>query len=210
MDMKQLKQIIAEAVDDADLKSSEIPEIDLYLDQITSLVSSKLLEASERYRDNILTKTMINNYSKDQLIKPLNGKKYTKEHILQILLIYSLKSTLSITEIKRLLHGIYMTENFDGGELLKIYDRHVDLKAHCKDFSAEIIEELFSSMSLDSENENDYCAAILAISALSSYMKNIAQSMIEHKYPELLTKEQEKGKEKEKEKEKKKKEKREK
>ncbi len=208
MDMQQLRQIIAEAVDDADLKSSEIPEIDLYLDQITSLVSSKLLESSERYRDNVLTKTMINNYSKDQLIKPINGKKYTKEHILQILLIYSLKSTLSITEIKRLLHGIYLNENFGGGELLEIYDRHIDIKNYSKGFSREIIEQLFSSMSLDVENDNDYCVAILTIAALSSYMKNIAQAMIEHKYPELLTKEQEK--EKEKEKEKKKKEKREK
>ena len=75
MDKNELEAIVREAVRDADLRPEEIPAIDLYLDQITSLMAEKLKEGSSRYEDRILTKTMINNYSKDGLISPVKGKK---------------------------------------------------------------------------------------------------------------------------------------
>ena len=50
---------------------------------------------------------MINNYAKDRVISPVKGKKYTKEQIIQILFVYTLKGTLSIGEIKRILDGAY-------------------------------------------------------------------------------------------------------
>jgi len=56
----ELKALVADAVNDAELRSEDIPAIDLYVDQIINLVSSKLDEGSERYRDRQLTKTMIN------------------------------------------------------------------------------------------------------------------------------------------------------
>ena len=93
MDERQLTQLIREAVRDADLRPEDIPSIDLYLDQITCLMSEKLKEGSERFYDRVLTKTMINNYSKDGLISPVKGKKYSKEQFLQMLLVYELKNT---------------------------------------------------------------------------------------------------------------------
>ncbi|WP_350448909.1 DUF1836 domain-containing protein, partial [Streptococcus pseudopneumoniae] len=81
-----------------------MPSIDLYMDQIISLIDNKL-SANKRFEsDKILTKTMINNYSKEGLIKPVKGKKYTKEQILQMIIIYSMKNKLTIQEIKRILH----------------------------------------------------------------------------------------------------------
>ena len=35
---------------------------------------------------------MINNYSKAKVITPVKGKKYTKEQIIQMLIIYQLKN----------------------------------------------------------------------------------------------------------------------
>ena len=102
MDIREMERLVREAVSDADLHPSEIPAIDLYLDQITSLVSEKRKDASPLFADRVLTKTMINNYSKDGLLSPIKGKKYSKEHILQMLLVYEMKNTLSIGEIKYL------------------------------------------------------------------------------------------------------------
>ena len=96
MNREELYRITKDAVRDEELISSEIPAIDLYVDQIINLVSEKLKGGSERYRERQLTKTMINNYSKDGLITPVKGKKYNKEQIMQILTIYTLKPTLSI------------------------------------------------------------------------------------------------------------------
>ena len=65
MDAKRMEELIRDAVNDADLRPEEIPAIDLYLDQIISLVAEKRREGSPRFYDRELTKTMINNYSKD-------------------------------------------------------------------------------------------------------------------------------------------------
>ena len=62
--------------------------------------------------DKLLTKTMINNYSKAKVITPVKGKKYTKEQIIQMLIIYQLKNNLSIQEIKELLTPIYESDTY--------------------------------------------------------------------------------------------------
>ena len=68
MDKQQMQDIMAEVLRDADLRSQDIPAIDLYLDQILSLVSDNRAQASAYHQDKQLTKTMVNNYSKDGLI----------------------------------------------------------------------------------------------------------------------------------------------
>ena len=102
MTENEILKHIQNAVSDVDLVDTEIPSIDLYLDQILSIVSEKTALSAPRYRERALTKTMINNYSKSGLISPVNGKKYTRAQIVEMLLVYALKSTLSIDEIKEL------------------------------------------------------------------------------------------------------------
>mgnify|MGYP003312604981 CR=1 FL=1 len=99
----ELKALLAEAVRDADLHPNEIPSIDLYLDQITSLADEKRKEGSPRFADRALTKTMINNYVKQHLITPPVKKRYDKEQIARLYCICLLKRVFSISEVKRLL-----------------------------------------------------------------------------------------------------------
>ena len=75
MDRKELDAVIADALNDAELKAEDIPAIDLYVDQIINLVADKQKEGSQRFLEKQLTKTMINNYSKDGVITPVKGKK---------------------------------------------------------------------------------------------------------------------------------------
>ena len=85
------------------IKTEDIPNIGLYMDQVTTFMDSQL-EASKRYpEDKILTKTMINNYAKNNLIPPPEKKKYTKEHILCLIFIYYFKNFLPISDIKTIL-----------------------------------------------------------------------------------------------------------
>ena len=84
MNENELKALLAEAVRDADLHPREIPSIDLYLDQITSLADEKRREGSPRFADRALTKTMINNYSKDGLLSPIKGIYGTKKPVGQL------------------------------------------------------------------------------------------------------------------------------
>ena len=71
------------------IQSDDIPNIDLYMDQVTTFMDQHL-RATTRYpdEDKILTKTMINNYAKNDLLPPPVKKKYSKEHVLVLIFIY--------------------------------------------------------------------------------------------------------------------------
>ena len=183
MNLEELYKIADGAVLEEELSASEIPAIDLYVDQILNLINERLQDGSERYYDRQLTKTMINNYSKEGLITPVKGKKYDKEQILQMLTIYTLKSTLSINEIKRLLQGMYATEGFDSDALTALYDRHLQIKEGDREYACDTIDGIIERNSLDIADDLDYISLVCAIAAFSSHMKNIAQAMIDARFP---------------------------
>ena len=178
MDAQKLRALMEQAVDDADLVSAEIPSIDLYLEQILQLVAEKGNQGSSAV-DRTLTKNMINNYSKDGLITPVKGKKYTKEQIVQMLVVYSLKNTLSIEEIGRVMQGVYAAEDYTGEALIAAYDKSVALKQAQKHRCPEIVRQIMSEESLDSEVGEDYFVTLLTVASLSAYFRNIARAMLE-------------------------------
>lgn len=185
MDKNELKDLLIDAVDDTDLYPQDIPSIDLYLDQITSLVDEKRKEGSPRFADRALTKTMINNYSKDGLLSPIKGKKYTKEQILQMLLVYEMKNTLSIGEIKRVLQNVYSLPEYDSKTIETVYERYLNLKRYVRNETIVGVEALVESSWFDLENEEHFLELVLSLSAMSSYYKNILQSLLETHYPDL-------------------------
>lgn len=88
------------------IKPDEIPNIDLYMDQVTTFMEEHL-QSTKRYpEDKILTKTMINNYAKNNLLPPPVKKKYSKEHVLVMIFIYYFKNILCIKDIETLLAPI--------------------------------------------------------------------------------------------------------
>ncbi len=186
MNAQDLNRIAAYAVDDRDLRSNEIPSIDLYLDQILSLVAEKNAEASAMFEDRTLTSTMINNYSKDGLIAPIKGKKYSKEHIIQMLLIYSLKNTLSISSIRRILQGVYSEDvGFDGKKLTEGYDAFLDLKESNRQKSIEITHGLLEENGLALDDDLDFFVFLLGLISLSADLKNISIALLNERYPDL-------------------------
>ena len=96
MNKELLENIIEKESQKSSLVSKDIPDLDLYMDQIMTLFETHLANNKKNEEDKLLTKTMINNYSKAKVITPVKGKKYTKEQILQMLIIYQLKNNLSI------------------------------------------------------------------------------------------------------------------
>ena len=95
------------------IQPGEVPNIDLYMDQVTSFLDEHL-ETSKRYSDDkLLTKTMINNYTKNELLPSPEKKKYTKEHMYLLLFVYYLKNILSISDTRNILRPL--TEKFFKG-----------------------------------------------------------------------------------------------
>ena len=96
------------------IQPSEIPHINLYMDQVTGFMEEHLSNSKRFEDDKILTKTMINNYAKNNLLPPPEKKKYTKEHVLTLIFIYYFKSILSISDIQSILGPI--TDRYFGND----------------------------------------------------------------------------------------------
>ena len=106
-----LDSILASMDRIAYIKSEDIPDIDLYMDQVTTFMETHLKNSTRNPgEDKILTKTMINNYAKNDLLPPPVKKKYSREHVLLLVFIYYYKGILSISDIQQLLEPI--TERF--------------------------------------------------------------------------------------------------
>lgn len=102
----------------------DIPNIDLYMDQVTTFMEEKLQETTRKPgKDKILTKTMINNYTKNDLLPPPIKKKYSREHMMILIMIYYLKGVLSFNDIQELLEPITSRyfDKKDGFDLEDIY-----------------------------------------------------------------------------------------
>ncbi|MDD6571921.1 MAG: DUF1836 domain-containing protein [Thermoflexaceae bacterium] len=85
------------------IRPDEIPNIDLYMDQVTTFMEDHLNDVKRYSDDKILTKTMINNYAKNDLLPPPVKKKYSKDHMIMLIFIYYFKNILSIGDIQALL-----------------------------------------------------------------------------------------------------------
>ena len=85
---------------------NELPNIDLYIDQLVTLLEQYLsdyIKNENEKEDKLVTKTMINNYVKHGVIKPPVNKKYNKQHMATLFVVFILKQVYSISDIKKLI-----------------------------------------------------------------------------------------------------------
>ena len=121
----------------------DIPNIDLYVDQVTTFIESQLNSVKRNEDEKILTKTMINNYTKNHVLPSPDKKKYTRDHILTLILIYYLKSFLSIKDIQDLLEPV--TEKYFGTESdLSFYDLYEELVSLGNGQSKALIKDVIA------------------------------------------------------------------
>lgn len=126
------------------VKPDDIPDIDLYVDQVTTFIDSHLESVKRNPEDKSLTKTMINNYTKNHVLPSPDKKKYSKDHILTLIFIYYFKSFLSIKDIQSLLNPI--TEKYFGTDsdisFFDIYRKLVTMEnTDSKKFMKDIISK---------------------------------------------------------------------
>ncbi len=113
----EIMQLLNEMEFENGIKLDEMPELDLYMDQVIQLFEGKLSTLKRNEDEKILTKTMINNYAKGKLLLPIKNKKYSKEHLILMSFIYNLKGALSISDIKSSLNEI--VENYEDNDKLE-------------------------------------------------------------------------------------------
>ncbi|MBM7561249.1 DUF1836 domain-containing protein [Fusibacter tunisiensis] len=99
MQKNQIKKIL----EFVDPNYEMIPNIPLYMDQLLDYLKSSLDPLARSESDSIFTKTMVNNYVKASVIAPPEKKKYSKDAIADLLLVYHLKQVFSIQDTKKII-----------------------------------------------------------------------------------------------------------
>lgn len=155
------------------IRSREVPNIDLYMDQVTTFMEEHLKSGKRYEQDKILTKTMINNYTKNRLLPAPERKKYSKDHMLLLIFIYYFKSYLSISDIQTILDPI--TKSFFGKEEeMGMEDIYAEVFSYEKQSMKTLKEDLNASFQMAMgafehapEAERDYLRMFTFICMLS-------------------------------------------
>ncbi len=184
--MQELLNDLHRHMSRAEIPPEKIPDIDLYMDQITTLLDVELEENKRTDKDKIMTKTMINNYSKDGLLKRIKGKKYSKEHILMMLIIYNFKQSMSVQDIGRIIDGLNPKisgegERYNPQEVDRLYRCLLDTNHNATQSLPEYLGELIGCQAQD-ETDRDL-RAIIALCTVSALCQNASQRLIDKYYP---------------------------
>jgi DNA-binding transcriptional MerR regulator len=151
---KLLSDILSQMANTDHIRPSDIPDIDLYMDQVTHFMDEHLKHSKRYDNDKILTKTMINNYAKNKLLPPPQKKRYSKEHMLLLIFIYYFKGFLSLSDIQSILAPI--TEHFfSSEEEFNIEDIYEEIYSHGKDQISETVRDIMENYHAASNSFKD-------------------------------------------------------
>lgn len=134
----------------------EIPDLEIYMDQLTTYLDKKLGFFCREGDAPFVTKSMVNNYSKAGLLPPPLAKRYSRVHVMALALVCQLKRLFSIQDLGKLLAPVAGEE--ETGRLYRLF-----LEAQGTAFARtpELAEELLSALE-DGEDPGRAKAALVA------------------------------------------------
>ncbi|MDO4270553.1 MAG: DUF1836 domain-containing protein [Eubacteriales bacterium] len=167
--MPQLDEQIGAVFADRDILPGDVPQLDLYMDQVLSLFDRYLSAEKRDPSDKLLTKTMVHNYVKEGLMTPVRGKKYTRQQIMQLLCVYHLKQTLKLSDVKAL-------TGRDDVDFEACYSKLLADKERIRAVVPPLVRE---HLPADPSDPNERLALCLALSAVAEYLRRLCESLID-------------------------------
>lgn len=180
--MEKLQSFLEKLEREQNISLADIPEIDLYMDQVIQLFENRFSGTKRNEDEKILTKTMINNYAKGKLLFPIKNKKYSKEHIILISLIYQLKGGLSIKDIQATLEGINKKVTEGDIDLDRLYDHYLH---DSEDNTVSFKEDIRARMEKSVLEDDEYLSKVLLIASLVN-MSNLYRRAAEKLVDEIV------------------------
>ncbi|WP_226086991.1 DUF1836 domain-containing protein [Mesobacillus sp. S13] len=184
--MDNLEQLLTELNLENNISLEDIPEIDLYMDQVIQLFEKNFGSSTRNEDEKVLTKTMINNYAKGKLFFPIKNKKYSKEHLILISLIYQLKGGLSIQDIKQTLEGI--NEKALSGEIplgpfyksfLNLHEKNIEIFNEDVLKTQHEVKREVKSLEAEEPDELETILLIASLINISNFYRRTAEKLVD-------------------------------
>lgn len=190
----EMSRIIDEVLLFEEVPLNDIPDIDLYVDQVNAFIDKKLAHLKRHEKDKLLTKTMINNYTKAGLLMPPSKKKYSREHIALLILVYSSKHILSINDISMLFGPLLNPEEGKPGYTDKHVVSWIDQiygltqainHDHASDFNAvcagkmDSIQEMTAAIGCEDQEQLEWFLMVMFLVSQAAMQKRLAEKIID-------------------------------
>ncbi|MDR0853988.1 MAG: DUF1836 domain-containing protein [Clostridiales Family XIII bacterium] len=156
---------------EAVIEPEDFPNVELYADQAAQFISDKL---GIYGKDPLLTKSMIANYVKNDLLPSPEGRKYDKSQLVMMELILCLKTTFQMNDIKAIMKPFvenYESEFEDKIDFVKIYETFLpDFKEQRKKIAdgiladMENIKERYRDLEPDADDATELFLLFMSIS----------------------------------------------
>jgi hypothetical protein len=183
-----LRELLKEISTVQEIQVQDIPEIDLYMDQVTTFMDNKLGSLKRDKKDKILTKTMINNYSKAGILMPSKKKRYSREHMILLIIIYKLKQIISINDIELLFAPLLEKGQNKSDKTLigEIYSIYLEIE-NDKSFSGEdifayqlkSIEEYTKEFDTEDREDLEWFLLVMLLVNEANNHKRLAERIID-------------------------------
>ena len=98
-----LKTQLGKLKDAGLIMTQDLPEMDLYIDQVSTVFRKFMDKLDDSLAEKYVTKPMINNYAKRGLIARPEGKRYTKDHMVMIAMVFYLRSIFKMEDISKIM-----------------------------------------------------------------------------------------------------------
>jgi len=181
--MENIKNLLETLHLEKNIKLEDIPTVDLYVDQVVQLFENNYGDTTRTEDEKVLTKTMINNYAKGKLFIPIKNKKYSKEHMILISLIYQLKGALSINDIKSSLATLNeRLMNEDTFELDTLYKDYLELtETNVENFKRDVdnrVAEVIAAASFE-DKELEKFLLLTSFVTMSNMYRRLAEKLVD-------------------------------
>ncbi len=152
----------------------ELPDIELYMDQVISLIK-KYLEIFYEVTgsDKFVTPSMINNYVKLGIIPAPVKKKYSKKHLAYLLVVCTLKQTLDMSTIQKII-----PTGIDDAQAERIYSSFVHNHQKAYSYVIENVKIVADPiLKFESENPDRVNDLVMQVSASANIFKILTEQL---------------------------------
>ena len=135
-----VKTILDDYVNKGRILPGDFPDMELYMDQAAMFMNKKLEIYQKNDDEPVMTKAMISNYVKHDMLPKPNKKKYSRDHLAMLTLIFYLKGVLQVQDIEHLMKPLidnYNSEFEEQFDFLKLYGGIENLYSAQRDKVAE-------------------------------------------------------------------------
>lgn len=182
----------------------KMPGIDLYIDQVETFFRNQTENIDSDTVKRFLTRGMINNYAKNDMIPRPDGKKYTSDHMIMILMVAYLKGIFKMDEIRYMMKPLVDNQNSDFDDSIdpavvyrtacRTNDAFAERLAEDVDADISMIKKILQENELDDDERLEIFTLILSLAIRADMEKYLAERLIEKYFIEPANEKPEKVK----------------